>query len=93
MKKVAISRIEIDLGGKTIKLTLQQAQSLKNALNDTFGEKVTQYVYPYHHHYPHPYTTWSSNAADISDTTTAGGPMNVTAYASSTGTLSLNVTP
>ena len=82
--RVKISTLKIDLGDTTIELTLKQAQALKDALNDTFGEKVTQYVYPYHHYYPHPYTTWAgSPATSISDSS------SVTAYASSTGALNL----
>lgn len=41
-----IKRIELDLNGTTIKLTLKQAKELKRALDEVFGETVIR-EYPY----------------------------------------------
>jgi hypothetical protein len=46
-RKVKIAKICLNVDGKHIELTLAQAQELKNVLNETFGEKVTEYIYPY----------------------------------------------
>ena len=35
-----IKKIELDLDGKTVSLTPEQAKKLKDALNDLFGEKI-----------------------------------------------------
>lgn len=61
-KKVRIAKICLDIDGKKIELTLKQAQQLKDVLNETFGEEVTEYVYPHHHHHNHyPYWTYTSS--------------------------------
>lgn len=55
--KVKINKIEIDLGEKTLELTLEQAKKLKDLLNETFSEnkviKEKEYI-----PYPYPYRPW-----------------------------------
>jgi len=52
----AIKKIELDLGGKTVTLTPEQAKNLKNALDDLFGKEVihkTEYIHE-HTYLPKP---------------------------------------
>lgn len=69
-KRVKISKLCLQIDGKKIELTLKQAQELKDVLNDTFGEKVTEYIYPYRPYPYYPYSTWtvSSGTCDITST-------------------------
>ena len=39
-KKQLIKSVELDLGGKTVKLTIAQAQALKEALDELFAKEV-----------------------------------------------------
>ena len=56
-KQVKIKKLCLEIGSKKIELTLKQAQELKDVLNDTFGEEVTEYIYrdrwTYPQHYPY----------------------------------------
>ena len=51
--KQLITSVELDLGGKVVKLTMKQAQALKDALDELFGTEVitvpgpSVYVQPY----------------------------------------------
>jgi len=51
--KQLIKSVELDLGGKVVKLTMKQAQALKDALDELFGTEVitvpgpSVYVQPY----------------------------------------------
>ena len=40
----AIKKIELDLGGKTVSLTPQQAKNLKDALDDLFGKEIIKVI-------------------------------------------------
>ena len=59
----AIKKIELDLGGKTISLTPQQAKNLKDALDDLFGKEIIKVIekeyirdsYPLPYPLPQPY--------------------------------------
>lgn len=44
--KVAVSKVILEVGGKKIELSLQEAQELKMVLIDTFPEKEIQYMPP-----------------------------------------------
>jgi hypothetical protein len=62
--KVKISKINIKIGDKEIPLTLEEAQELRQILDDTFGQKTVFYPStpviierPYVRPYPYPY--WS----------------------------------
>ncbi len=52
MRNDIIKKIELDLGGKIVRLTPEQAKKLKAALNELFGEKKTEYI-PFE-----PYRPW-----------------------------------
>jgi hypothetical protein len=52
MGKAVIKKIELDLGGKVVSLTLEQAENLKSALDKLFGEKVVE------RHYHDNYYDW-----------------------------------
>jgi len=58
MKKAEISKIVIDVGGKKIELTKQQAEQMKEVLDELFGVKVVERHH--HHNYPIgiPYWRW-----------------------------------
>lgn len=43
MNQVTVSQIEINVNGKTVKLSLEEAMELKRILNDTFPEKTIQF--------------------------------------------------
>lgn len=51
MRNDIIKKIELDLGGKIVRLTPEQAKKLKSALNELFGEKEKEYI-PYPQPYP-----------------------------------------
>lgn len=92
----AIKKIELDLGGKIVSLTPEQAKNLKDALDDLFGEKVVRIIekeyvpLPFPHpidRYPReswrPYWEWSGSPYQF--TTTAG----TTQYCSNTESMRL----
>ena len=58
----AIKKIELDLGGKTISLTPEQAKNLKDALDDLFGKEIVRIIehdsYPLPVPYPVPYPVY-----------------------------------
>lgn len=96
---VAIQKIDIKIGQKTLSLTPEQAKELKQILNDMFEEKV---VHEHHHHserYWWNWPTYSSMPAPLPYekwTITCGGISNPisglasTAYNSGDVTLCLN---
>ena len=58
--KVAIKKIEIDLGGKTISLTPAQAKKLNDVLGELYGKEVVR-EHHHHDHYPirtYPWSYW-----------------------------------
>ena len=63
MSRNMIRKIELDLDGKRVSLTLEQAKKLKDVLNELFGEKIIkvkekEYI-PYPQPYPiEPYRPW-----------------------------------
>lgn len=69
MEKI-IKKIVLDIDGKEISLTPEQAQKLNNALNDMFGSKTVvkekEYI-PYRPYWPirEPYYTWTLSTKDI----------------------------
>ena len=48
----AIKKIVLDLGGKEVTLTPEQAKNLKTALDDLFGKEIVKEI---HHHDYQPY--------------------------------------
>lgn len=83
--KVEISKINIKIGDKEIPLTLEEAQELRQILDDTFGQKMVVYpstpIYierPRPWRYWEPTITWTTTTSGISSkaatyTLTAGG--------------------
>lgn len=55
MKKTVIKRMVIELDGKDVELTMDQARELQAALNELFGEKVREIVKPMPYPVPEPY--------------------------------------
>jgi hypothetical protein len=45
-----IKELKLQLGDKTISLTLEQARKLKNSLDELFGEKIVREEHYHHHH-------------------------------------------
>lgn len=54
--KIKISKIQININGKTLHLSLKDAQELKKVLNDAFPEEE-RVVYKYHYPSVYPYVT------------------------------------
>jgi hypothetical protein len=75
-----IKKIELDLGGKKVSLTPEQAKNLKAALDELFGKQVVREVHEHHHHdytypitYPRPYCwEWQPYRITCTDYDTAG---------------------
>lgn len=44
MGKIAISKIEIQIGKNKMELSIEEAQELKKILNETFPEKEFQFI-------------------------------------------------
>lgn len=75
MKNI-IKKIELDIDGKRISLTPEQAKKLTKDLNELFGEKEKEYV-PYPQPYPiypyrkiwewkyEPYIYWTSTGTHV----------------------------
>ena len=62
-KKVAVSKIIIEIGGEPKELTLEQAKELQGALNDLFGKTSTVFIpgapiYIERPHNPYVYPRW-----------------------------------
>lgn len=53
----AIKKIELDLGGKVVSLTPEQAKNLKEALDELFGKEVIREYFPAKEYIPVPYPT------------------------------------
>ena len=51
----AIKKIELDLGGKTVNLTPEQAKNLKDALDELFGKEVIREIVHERDYTPVPY--------------------------------------
>jgi len=54
----AIKKIELDLGGKIVSLTPQQAQNLKDALDDLFGKEIVKVIEKEFITIPQPYPVY-----------------------------------
>ena len=70
-----IKKIELDLGGKIISLTPEQAKNLKSALDDLFTKEVIREYVPYpvfNPLYPTPYRDWFPPQWYYGDTFTCG---------------------
>lgn len=98
MSKNMIKKIELDLDGKRVSLTLEQAKKLKDTLNELFGEKIVkekEYI-PYPQPYPQPYPVepyrpwrpWRWDDRPFYYKTTGGTLCN---YRSGSGTLKLTI--
>ena len=46
-----IKKIELDLGGKKVSLTPEQAKNLKAALDELFGKEVIREIHEIHEHH------------------------------------------
>ena len=46
MRKTAIKKVVIEIDGKDVELTMEQARELKTALDELFGEKVREVRIP-----------------------------------------------
>uniref|UniRef100_A0A6M3L7H4 Uncharacterized protein n=1 Tax=viral metagenome TaxID=1070528 RepID=A0A6M3L7H4_9ZZZZ len=55
-ESVEITKIKLNLGGKEIELTVEQARNLKKSLDDLFGKEIVREIYrnssPYWYYYP-----------------------------------------
>jgi hypothetical protein len=75
-KKVRVAKIVIEIGDKRIALSLKEAESLKEVLDDMFGEDVVIYKDRWCDYRPYIYTSptycWPNQTDIICKTTTAG---------------------
>ena len=93
-----LKKIILELKGKQITLTLEQAKELHGELNELFAEKSYVPYYPYFQPYPSPYIspTWyttsnigdTTNFTDLSATTVTNSDCYL--GQSTTGTVVLN---
>ncbi len=51
-KKVAITKVEVQMGKEAVEITVEQARELKKALDELFGPTVRE---EHHHHHGRPY--------------------------------------
>lgn len=62
MKKTTVKKLVLELDGKDVELTLDQARELLAALSELFGEKVKEIAKPYPvpqpYPVPEPYPVW-----------------------------------
>jgi hypothetical protein len=93
-KKVRVRKINLDIRGKELVLSLKEAQELKDVLNDMFGvEEVTIYrdrYSPYWQPWQYQYAvsdSYTTNNADIATVTTANATLTATQW---TGELTSN---
>lgn len=56
--KVEIKKVVINIGGKELNLTVEEAKELRDLLNGTFGEKETIYIPQYPVYPDNPYYPW-----------------------------------
>ena len=90
MSKNIIKKIELDIDGKVVRLTPEQAKKLKSALDELFGKKVEKEYVPY----PQPYPVipwrriWAWDYRPTYYTTTSGTLCN---YSSDNSTLKITV--
>ena len=70
--QVRIKKVCLEIGSKKIELTLKQAQELKDVLNETFGEEVTEYVYRDRWNYPQQYPWWTYTPTCLTSDTITG---------------------
>jgi hypothetical protein len=91
MEEVKIKSIELQIGDTKAKITIEQAQKLKECLNDLFGSKVIIKEEHHHHdHYPWVYQpvqrwiTWQGGTSEYKNP-------NYIMYCSSNGTLNAKI--
>jgi len=78
MKKIKIKKIELEVAGKNLSLSIEEAKNLRDTLLEAFPKNGNHY-WPYYKDYP--YWTWTSGADNLS---------NITYMDDSTGTTSSN---
>jgi hypothetical protein len=83
--KNPIKKIELDLDGKKVSLTPEQAKSLKSALNELFGKDGWKEYIPYPVYPARPYY-WEWRYPDCYFSTTGGTAVT---YCSDSSTLKL----
>ena len=98
-----IKAVKLDLDGKEVDLTIEQAKKLRAALNELFGEKVVKEVvhqYPYQlvpldygNTWPAPWwqTTWTSDGTGNAPFSTTSGVVATFDQQNNSGTLTLKV--
>ena len=59
----AIKKIVLDLGGKEVTLTPEQAKNLKTALDELFGKQVVKEIHHHDHYQPYYWWYWDSTPA------------------------------
>jgi hypothetical protein len=79
-----IKKIELDLGGKTVNLTPEQAKNLKEALDELFGKTIIKEIHEYHDPY---YWKWTQPYKVTFDT--GGNYTDTMKYCAGNGTLRL----
>jgi len=83
-KKVKISKLVLEIGGKKIELSMKQAKELQEVLNDSFGDTEVVFRdrwYSNYHYYPGLMgnTTTTISPADVyCSTAIGGGSSNIT---------------
>lgn len=100
--KNIIKSVKLDLGGKTVDLTIEQAKNLKVALDELLGEKVVtkevvkhEYIptYPWYWREPRPFwdpnITWGTEIGDQPALTMSSG--FGAEFSANSGTMTLRV--
>lgn len=60
-----VSKVEVQIGGKTINLTLAQVKELRDALNEIFGEKVVEKHIHHHDWWRRPWVYLNSDRPSV----------------------------
>lgn len=78
--KVEISKINIRIGDKEIPLTLEEAQELRQILDETFGQKTVFYPStPIYIERPRPWRYWKPTITTTSGTSSKAATYTLTA--------------
>ena len=83
-----IKKIELNLGGKVVSLTPNQAKKLRDALNELFGETVKREYIPYPQPFIEPWRPWRWDWQEPHYLTSSG---TTCAYSSDDNVLSLTI--
>lgn len=89
MSKVSVKKIVLEIAGKELSLSVEDAKALRAALNEVLGASQTQYVpYPYSVPWVKYYPTYTNTTGATITTTTPEYPPTAYVTCGPTATLS-----